>query len=295
MTALKKFSRLEAKAVWIENSDKSPKQVILSFGKSSIIISDENGFPIDHWNFNSIIIISESKDETIFSQESNKIEKLIIKDDEMIKAIVLICNSEYKPTRYVLRTTKIFRSIVFLMFISIFFYFPNILRQMVFEVTEPRYEAIFYENVLNKLINTSEICNKNNKIEAYEKKINTYFTKDNFLDIIVLKYGEDKPMLLPGGKVIIPFNWLKNEKFSNNFQKMIQVAIYGYKERLIFKKLLKEQNFTTLLSFIFGIDKSFDLNFDDYLWTNFIISKKNNLNILLTEEEWINFRNICYN
>ena len=80
MTALKKFSRLEAKAVWIENANSPPKSVIISFGKSSIIISDKNAFPLDHCNFNSIIVISKDEEKTIFSQELNKIEQLIIDD-----------------------------------------------------------------------------------------------------------------------------------------------------------------------------------------------------------------------
>ena len=72
MTAIKKFSRLEAKAVWKENDNKPPRSVIVSFGKSSIIISTENAFPLDHWSFNTIVMISKSKKNTIFSQGSNQ-------------------------------------------------------------------------------------------------------------------------------------------------------------------------------------------------------------------------------
>ena len=90
MTAIKKFSRLEAKAVWKENDDTPPRSVIISFGKSSIIISNENAFPLDHWSFNTIVMISKSKENTIFSQGSNRSEKLIIEDIEMINAIILI-------------------------------------------------------------------------------------------------------------------------------------------------------------------------------------------------------------
>ena len=61
MTAIKKFSRLEAKAVWKENDDTPPRSVIISFGKSSIIISNENAFPLDHWSFNTIVMISKIK------------------------------------------------------------------------------------------------------------------------------------------------------------------------------------------------------------------------------------------
>ena len=54
MTAIKKYQILESKGLWIEKKGTSPKEVIVSFGKSSIIISDNNAIPLGHWNFNSI-------------------------------------------------------------------------------------------------------------------------------------------------------------------------------------------------------------------------------------------------
>ena len=115
------------------------------------------------------------------------------------------------------------------------------------------------------------------------------------IDIIVIKYGGDKPLLLPGGKIIIPYVWLKNEKSSFNFNKILQVTINEDKERRIFKTFVKDQSLMSILSFVFGINNSFDLNFRDYNWNNFYKKKKTDLNLLVTKDEWINFKNICYN
>ena len=121
MTAIKKFSRLEAKAVWKEN-DKPPRSVIVSFGKSSIIISTENAFPLDHWSFNTIIMISKSKENTIFSQGSNKNEKLIIEDIEMINAIILICNLKTQTNRSIFKFRKFFKFLFFSFFFDFFLF-----------------------------------------------------------------------------------------------------------------------------------------------------------------------------
>ena len=46
MTAIKKYRRLEAKGLWIEEKQTDPKEVIVSIGKASIIISDKNEVPL---------------------------------------------------------------------------------------------------------------------------------------------------------------------------------------------------------------------------------------------------------
>ena len=76
---------------------------------------------------------------------------------------------------------------------------------------------------------------------------------------------------------------------------MLQVAIYAYKERYIFKNFIKDQSFKTILLFIFGINNSFNLNYSDYNWNNFIETKFIDLNFVVTDDEWINFKNVCYN
>ena len=295
MTAIKKFSRLEAKAVWKENDNKPAKSVIVSFGKSSIIISTENAFPLDHWSFNTIVMISKSKENTIFSQDSNKNEKLIIEDIEMINAIILICNLKTQTNRSIFRFRKFFKFLFFSLFLLIFFYFPIFVREIIFEATDPKNEIIYYDNALNKFLSANKICNKNLSIKNFEKKFNQFFITENFIELIIVKYGEKKPLFLPGGKIIIPFSWLKTEKSYSNFKKMLQVAIHAYEDRYIFKHFIKDQSFKTILSFIFRLNDTFDLNLSDYQWSNFIEKNLTDLNLFVTDDEWINFKNICYN
>ena len=79
MTAIKKFNRLESKAVWIEDIEKSPKKVIVSFGKSSIIISDENELPLDHWSFSTIKLISKTEKTRYLAKKLINLKNLLLK------------------------------------------------------------------------------------------------------------------------------------------------------------------------------------------------------------------------
>ncbi len=295
MTAIKKFRRLESKAVWIENSDIPPRSVIISFGKSSIIISNENALPLDHWNFNSILVISKNKENTIFSQGANTSEKLIIEDEEMINAIILICNTKNQHNKPIFRIRKLLKYFSFILLSLLIFYFPYFLREILIKVTEPKNELIYYNQNFNKFISKYEICSKSMNIENIERKINEIISTENFITITVFKYGIDNPLLLPGGNIIIPFNWLKGENSFRIFKDLIEVAVGVYKERYVFKNFLKEQSLIKILSFIFKIEIYFDLKIDNYNWEYFKERRISDQNIFISEEEWINLRNICYN
>ena len=177
---------------------------------------------------------------------------------------------------------------------DIIIFFPKILRQIIVEITEPHYELIYYYENFNKFKKNTEICNNNKNIYDLEKT-NNFFQEKDFLDIIVIKNGWTKPMLFPGGKIIVPFNWLQNQKQASNFKQIIQVANYSYKQRIIFKYFLKNQKLITILSFLFGLNPIFEMNFNNYIWENFVQTNSNNMKINITSDEWINLKNLCFN
>ena len=119
MTAIKKYQILEAKGLWIEAKGKAPKEVIVSIGKSSIIISDNDEVPLNHWNFNSIVVLHKNTKETIFSPGLERQEELLVQDEEMIKAMTIICEH------------------------------GKILKQPIFKSTHVRKISVLFINILN--------------------------------------------------------------------------------------------------------------------------------------------------
>ena len=295
MTAIKKFSRLESKAVWIENNDTSSKSVIVSFGKSSIIISDTNAIPLDHWNFNSISILSKDKNVSTLIQSENPSEKLVIEDKDMIEAIKLICDSQNSNARTFFRLEKFLIYIPFLILILFIFYLPLILTKSLVAVTEPKNEIIYYIQSFDKLISNFQICDKSLITKNFETKINKSTKNKILIDIIILKYNSDYPIFLPGGKVIIPLSWIIKQKTKNNFNRLINKAINANLKRSVFEKFLNEQNSIKILYFMLGHNISFDLKLDSYSWTDFDEMTNNPINVMTTDEEWIDLKNSCYN
>ena len=295
MTAIKKFSRLESKAVWIENNETSSKSVIISFGKSSIIISDTDAIPLDHWNFNSISILSKDKNIFTLIQSENPSEKLVIEDKDMNEAIELICDSQNSNASTFYRLKKILLYIPFLILILFIFYLPLILTKALITVTEPKNEIIYYNQSFKKLISNFQMCDKSLIAKNFETKIKKITKNKILIDIIILNYNLDYPIFLPGGKVIIPSSWIIKQKTKNNFNRMINSAINANINRKVFEKFLNEQNSIKILYFILGHNISFDLKLDSYSWKDFDKITNNPINVMTTDEEWIDLKNSCYN
>ena len=94
MTALKKYSRLESSAYWKETQSSEERSVIISVGKTSLIISNYNDDPITHWSLNSIKLVDYKNGEAVFSPNIGDQEKLIVTDAEMIKSLQLFIETK---------------------------------------------------------------------------------------------------------------------------------------------------------------------------------------------------------
>ena len=101
MTALKKYARLEASGLWTESSETKPVDVLITFGKTSIILSDYKDNPLTHWSLAAIKLVSRNDTEAIFSADFDNSERLRVDDVEMIEALILFINSDEKQPQRV--------------------------------------------------------------------------------------------------------------------------------------------------------------------------------------------------
>ena len=86
MTALGKYLRLEAVGLWREAPDAEPREVIVSLGRTTLLLTDLNERPLGHWTLGGIRI--EGQDEsgaTIYAMSAG--ETLAIRDRDMVGAI----------------------------------------------------------------------------------------------------------------------------------------------------------------------------------------------------------------
>lgn len=87
MTAIKEFERLEALGLWRDRKDAQRREVVVSFGDSTLVLSDINNRPITHWSLAAIEHAGSSDEGTIFTVDELGEETLEIEDPLMIAAI----------------------------------------------------------------------------------------------------------------------------------------------------------------------------------------------------------------
>lgn len=97
MTALDKFERLESLGLWKETQASQKKEVIVSFGKTSLVLSNNKDTPLTHWALGAIEIIAVIGERVIYGPDKNGFETLEISDPTMNRAIAKVRKAIRKP------------------------------------------------------------------------------------------------------------------------------------------------------------------------------------------------------
>lgn len=94
MTALSQYDRLESTGLWraerdaeTPDADAKRREVIVSFGNATIVLTDRNDSPLTHWAMAAIQRQNAGKRPAIYSPDTDATETLEISDDAMIDAI----------------------------------------------------------------------------------------------------------------------------------------------------------------------------------------------------------------
>jgi hypothetical protein len=105
MTALKKYARIEATALWRATPDDQRRDVIVSIGDATLVISDLKDQPLAHWSLAAVERANPGKMPAIFHPDGDPGEtiELPANEPEMIEAIetlrIAIEKSRPRPGR----------------------------------------------------------------------------------------------------------------------------------------------------------------------------------------------------
>ena len=93
MTALKQYERLEALGLWRESSDAQLREVVVSFGAASLVLSDKNDMPLAHWSLAAVRALNPGDTPTVYAPTHDADETLEIDDKLMVEAIAKVSSS----------------------------------------------------------------------------------------------------------------------------------------------------------------------------------------------------------
>ncbi|SOC01839.1 hypothetical protein [Rhodobacter maris] len=88
MTALPQYERLEAPGLWRETPQAQRREVIVSFGNTSLVISDDrSSAALAHWSLAALVRRNPGTRPALFAPSEDPGEELEITDETMVEAI----------------------------------------------------------------------------------------------------------------------------------------------------------------------------------------------------------------
>ncbi len=87
MTALKEYARLEAPGVWRESPAIQRRDVFVSFGDATLVISDAAGRPLAHWSLAAVERANPGERPAVYVPGADATETLEIDEAMMVEAI----------------------------------------------------------------------------------------------------------------------------------------------------------------------------------------------------------------
>ena len=87
MTALDRYDRLETTGVWRAHADAQRKDVVVSLGEATLVLSDTAGRVLTHWSLAAVIRQSATEGLVVYAPAESVDETLEVTDTMMIDAI----------------------------------------------------------------------------------------------------------------------------------------------------------------------------------------------------------------
>lgn len=97
MTALEKFVRLECSGLWRAGPQEGDRPVGVSFGKTSLVITDAGGRALAHWSLAAVGRANPGMMPAVFVPSAEGDEALEIDDPTMIEAIETVMSAVRRP------------------------------------------------------------------------------------------------------------------------------------------------------------------------------------------------------
>jgi hypothetical protein len=223
MTALKQYDRLEATGLWRPAPQEQRREVVLTFGDATLVISDNAMRPLAHWSLAAINRSNPGERPAVFLPGPDAAETLEIDDPIMIEAIEKIRKSilrrRPRPGRLrVMGLTVLTAALLFLIFV----WLPGALTRQTLSVVPPARRAEIGQSLLSEVqVLTGAACRDTLGLAALGKLAGRIFAGANPPRLVVVPDSIPEVTVLPGRILVI------NRRLVEDFEDPAVVAGYA--------------------------------------------------------------------
>ncbi|MCF2872511.1 hypothetical protein L0664_15655 [Octadecabacter sp. G9-8] len=205
MTALTEFSRLESGGLWRPDPDAQRREVTVSFGEATLVISDSAGRPLTHWSLPAVQRLNAGERPALFTPASDAVETLEISDDFMIDAMEKVRKTvkrrRSRPGR--LRSVGILAVVAGFVGLGVF-WLPNALIREAQSVVPTVKRAEIGATLLGHIQRvTGQTCRSPLGTQALGKLHARALGPDAGGQVFVVPSGPETAVYLPGGLIVM--------------------------------------------------------------------------------------------
>ncbi len=203
MTALNKYQRLEASALWRDQADAQRREVIASIGDATLVISDMQDRPLAHWSIPAIERANPGKTPAIFHPYGDPEETLELPEgeEEFVAAIEKLRKAIHKkePRSGRLRT-GVFVVMATAIVAGGVFWLPDALRKHLASVVPDINRVVIGQDIL---AHSESFTGTPCRSDAAEQALKDLAKRTGVAEIVVLPGGIRETASLPGGTVLL--------------------------------------------------------------------------------------------
>lgn len=205
MTALERYQRLEATGIWRPTPDEPGRDVLVQFGKATLVIGTSDDAPLTHWSIPAIEVMDRREDAVIYALDSNATETLTIEDRDMRAALDEILatksgRSDDRPRG----SARIIRALVLVALLAgAFAILPGLLAQVAHRMISPERAAQLGSSMIPMIENrTGPRCMYAPGNRAL-LRLAAQVAPDAPPHLHVLDLGDIPVQALPGGHILL--------------------------------------------------------------------------------------------
>ena len=209
MTALQKYARLETTGQWHAHPDDPLIEVVLSFGKASIVISDPRTMEaLSHWSLPAMVRVNPGQMPACYIPSSEGQSEMVeIEDSSMIDAIETVLRAVERKRPHQGRLRKPFMiSMLSAALLGAVFWLPGALVDHAVSVVPYVKRQQIGEGLLVRMSSlTGPVCTAPDARQALDRLSRRIFGTTQKVTLQVVPLGNDGALTihLPGGLILI--------------------------------------------------------------------------------------------
>lgn len=210
MTALHQYERLEASGIWRETPHAQRRDVVVSFGDATLVLTDpRSNIPLAHWSLPAVTRVNPGKSPAIYCPGADDIDEELEVDDElMIAAIEKVHRAieSRRPHPGRLRGGLVLLAVVAMVAGAVFWLPPALIRHAA-KIAPPAQRAAIGQQVLAEIMqSTGAPCRRPSADPALGRLAARLLPPSE--RVIVLPTKLDVALRLPGPITVVGANMM---------------------------------------------------------------------------------------